>query len=764
MLCYSCMRTVEDTDKECPFCGKPVRNEVPVHLLDPGTVLQDRYIVGNSLGSGGFGITYIGFDQKLQLRIAIKEFYPSGYVNRNSTVSAAVTADTTGERKDFFERGKVKFLTEARVLAKFSKSSGIVEVRDAFEENNTAYIIMEYLEGITLKDHIKESGGRITLRETFDILLPVIESLKDVHKQDIIHRDISPDNIMMDGGKAKLLDFGSARVFSNAGDQSLSIMLKHGYAPIEQYTSRGQQGPWTDIYALSATIYKCITGVTPDNAVDRQISDGIGLPSELGIIIDETYESALMKGLAVRHTDRYRSIDELLDGFGITDGKHIGVRQPDINAAPQNSPDPSADFRTERMPPKPAEDLRTELMPPGSDGDPRTEFAPPEPSDDLKTELLDYSKGSDKSDTEKSGGFSRSDRGISQKNTDAHKIVSGGNKEKKNLKRIIIIVSSVSAACAALILAIVFLPKVLNKTPPEIDGGTVSSAFEESSMPSDPVNANSGAEAASDSSGGASSASSASPAPGLTMVTVLGEKYLAATTTQLDLSGKGITDAQLKELVPEIKKLTNLNELLLDQNLISDITPLSELTNLQGLSLFYNQIKDISPLAKLTRLEYLNVDSNQISDITPIKDLTKLTGLSICKNPISDISLLAGLKNLTFLEAGSINNTDITPLSGLTGLTDLYLYDNGISDVTPLSSLTNLTFLSLPANQISDISPLAGLTNLVSLDLHDNRVGDITPLSDHIKLEYLDLSRSPISENDITALKAKLPNCEIIFE
>ncbi len=314
--CMHCMQPIGEQDATCPFCGQSPTCDVPEHYILPGSVLNHRYYVGAALGQGGFGITYIGRDINLDMRVAIKEFYPTGYVNRNNANTMTVRENTDGNGNNFFEKGRERFLREARALAKFAGEVGIVNVRDFFEENNTAYIVMEYLDGQTLKSYLAETG-KLEPDKALTLLMPVLQSLAKVHKSGIIHRDISPDNIMIVGDHVKLLDFGAAREVG--GDKSLSIMLKHGYAPEEQYRSRGKQGPWTDIYAICAVLYKCITGITPDDALDRMAEDEIQTPSKLGIFISADYEKALMKGLAVFQKDRYQSIDELLLGFkGIT--------------------------------------------------------------------------------------------------------------------------------------------------------------------------------------------------------------------------------------------------------------------------------------------------------------------------------------------------------------------------------------------------------------------------------------------------------------
>lgn len=308
--CVRCMSEIEDSAVSCPYCGLSELVPAPEHHLAIGTVLNERYLVGMALGEGGFGITYVGRDLMLDMKVAIKEYYPVGYVNRNNTYSPAVTCSQNESRRDIYEKGREKFLTEARILAKFAGDPNVVTVRDFFELNNTAYIVMEYLEGQTLKSFINEQGA-ITADYALAILLPIMKSLCHVHAEGLIHRDISPDNIMIVNGNPKLLDFGAARDFTD-DNHSMSIVLKRGYAPEEQYRSKGNQGPWTDVYAIAATLYRCITGFVPDESTERVREDNLRTPVEIGIEIDKHYESALMKALNIRAEDRFQSMDEFI--------------------------------------------------------------------------------------------------------------------------------------------------------------------------------------------------------------------------------------------------------------------------------------------------------------------------------------------------------------------------------------------------------------------------------------------------------------------
>ncbi|WP_049946274.1 serine/threonine protein kinase [Butyrivibrio sp. WCD2001] len=328
-ICPNCLKTKGEA-VTCPHCGYKydANNITNMHALKPYTILQGKYLVGNILGEGGFGITYIGFDLNLETRIAIKEFYPNGFVTRESAVTTMVTNYTSSDASQY-EKWKDSFVREAKSLAKFANLPGIVHVHDFFQENNTAYIVMEYVEGETLKEHLKKCGGKMPVAETLAMMKPVIESLAKVHEAQIIHRDISPDNIMIqEGGTVRLIDFGAARDFSN-DDRSLSVLLKPGFAPEEQYRSKGNQGPWTDVYAICATIYRCITGEKPPESMERIRQDSLKSPSSLGVKILPFEEAALLSGLSVFAENRIKSMKELENR--LYNGQDVDVIQKSNN-------------------------------------------------------------------------------------------------------------------------------------------------------------------------------------------------------------------------------------------------------------------------------------------------------------------------------------------------------------------------------------------------------------------------------------------------
>lgn len=279
------------------------------YSLQRNTGLIGRYVIQEVLGQGGFGITYLGIDKLYGNKVAIKEYYPQKIAMRKAQYEDVVTV-TSIEEKNNYDKGKKRFLDEAQVMARFNKNEGIVKILDFFEANNTAYIVMEYLEGITLKQYLGKYGV-LQFRNLIEMMLPLLEALIEIHSQGLIHRDISPDNIMVQhNGKLKLMDFGAARDYTEYGNKSLTVILKPGYAPPEQYQTHGVQGPWTDIYALCATIYKCLTGITPPDAIARVMDDKFKEPDQLDGKLSPDIKKILWKGMNIFPEERYQDIGE----------------------------------------------------------------------------------------------------------------------------------------------------------------------------------------------------------------------------------------------------------------------------------------------------------------------------------------------------------------------------------------------------------------------------------------------------------------------
>ena len=313
--CLNCMHIFQvpeeykDSNCICPFCGfiENTPPSVATHL-PPGVLIKDRYEVGTVIGAGGFGITYRTWDRVLDSIVCVKEYFPQGIATRtqDSTVSAL-----TSKEMDSFERGKMRFLNEARNLAKFNALAGTVSIYDFFEANGTAYIVMEYLEGCNMKDYTKVNGSIVPFDMLQGLAVSICDILVDLHKAGLIHRDISPDNIFLcNNGSVKLIDFGAAKQEVEDTGASSTIILKHGYAPIEQYSKSGKIGPWTDIYSVGATLYKLATGVTVPEAIERVTDDTLVLPNQLNPMLPRNFSLALMKALAVQAKDRFQNVSE----------------------------------------------------------------------------------------------------------------------------------------------------------------------------------------------------------------------------------------------------------------------------------------------------------------------------------------------------------------------------------------------------------------------------------------------------------------------
>ena len=376
--CMKCMHPLAAGETVCPECGRAYGSaNAETFALKPGTILEGKYLVGEMLGQGGFGITYIGFDLLLEQKVAIKEYYPmsTGMVSReghSTVVWSSAMMGKTGTQKGFDS-----FLKEARKMAKLGGIPGVVGVKSVFIQNETAYIVMDFIEGETLLKKLQKNGP-MDFDSCVKLMTPIMQALAEVHEHGIIHRDISPDNIMVrPDGKLILLDLGAAKDLDIQGNdgsvQSSQMVAKHGFSPIEQYSKSGKVGPWTDIYAMAATIYYCCTGILPPPATDRTIDDTLACQP----LLTQAQFGILADCMHMRPQDRPQSMDTLLQMLTRLQGeakaeppKVIPEAEPPKPVEPKTAPPKPAEPKVEPAAPKP-QPLKPEPRP---DAKPKRSF------------------------------------------------------------------------------------------------------------------------------------------------------------------------------------------------------------------------------------------------------------------------------------------------------------------------------------------------------------------------------------------------------
>lgn len=325
-LCMGCMEQMEDHLTVCPQCGF---NETALrqasYYLDPGTIVGGRYILGRVLSYGGHTVSYLGMDAQVNRKVIVKEYLPSDFSTRSAGEKEVTIYSGDGQIQ--FEHGLTNFLNEANRIQQLQDAEGIAQIYDCMAENDTGYVISEYVEGHTLKE-ILNAGKKYPASEAKAFIKKILRGLAQVHKLNIVHCDISPETIMItDSGEIKLLDFGATRYVTTANSKSLSIILKRGYAPEEQYRSHGVRGPWTDVYALGAVMYQMLTGIVPQEAVERVLADELKEPSKLGVDIPENMENALMNALNVYREERTPSAEAFLKELNSSEVKRAKTQK-----------------------------------------------------------------------------------------------------------------------------------------------------------------------------------------------------------------------------------------------------------------------------------------------------------------------------------------------------------------------------------------------------------------------------------------------------
>ena len=778
--CPNCMQEIEAGADLCPWCGADVHRENAPHQLQCGTVLENRYIVGSVIGQGGFGITYIGFDRRLKMRVAIKEYYPSGLVTRYHDASMSLTVTGDAQELKQFEKWRGRFIEEAQVLANFVGEPNIVSVRDYFEANDTAYIIMEYLDGESLTRYAKRVGP-MSFERVYTMLAPVMDALEKVHEQGIIHRDISPSNLMiLTDGRVKLLDFGTARAMSMEGEKSLSVILKPGFAPEEQYRSHGEQGPWTDVYAFSATMYKLITGKTPENAMNRHFEDTLESPSMLGADISPAAETALMRGMAVRIKDRYQSMSDLKRAFAASlrssvadeiDGEYEDdeevtvkgpaavrekpeVRKPEVRQPEEKKPEvrkpevkkPEHMHRQDEKKKFPVKIvaiaavavlaiiLVVVFMRGGiTGGKADYSFSREEvtvkrleaiDADDTVTVMTFTGCVIDDSMMERIGSMKR----IKQLDftgctgfTDFSPLA-----KLETLERL-----SVTANASSEELTSMDGKRLFNGSYPQIQ----SLLIYEADFTTDMGFLKNFPNLGSLTLYSCAIEDTAEPFPVLSSL-----QYVTFENTALaawDLSNIG-SCAALRSFTAKYCGLKN-------------ILFLADLAELSDVDIRGNEIETLEPLLGDVKIRDLNASGNNLKDLHGMEAKADLMSVNVRGNQITDISALEGNTAIRTVDLSSNQLTDLHSLSGCTAITELSIVGNQISDISPLSELVKMKNLYLNDNQLTNLNACEKMIELVRIQAGNNQLTDISGLTNCTQLERVYLSNNQLT--DISVLQ-----------
>ncbi|MEI3246551.1 MAG: protein kinase [Lachnospiraceae bacterium] len=331
-LCPGCMQTKPDSATVCPHCGYTADMPVSENALPVFTILQGKYLVGAPLGKGGFGITYIAMDLQTETVVAIKEYFPADFACRAADTETVLPVDE--KQSLYFRTGMKSFTREGELLHRLSDIPGIVQFLDMLYCNNTAYLVMSYIPGISLKKQMKKQEKPFTEREALTMMHPILSALQTMHQKHILHRDISPENLMYGSDHTlTLIDFGAAREFSTDDDENLTVILKRGYAPEEQYHSGSRQGAWTDVYAVCAVLYHMLTGILPQEADKRAENDQLTPLSRLPqISVRPSVCQAIEKGLQVDALERYASMKALMKDLYADSAYAEGKTVPEDNA------------------------------------------------------------------------------------------------------------------------------------------------------------------------------------------------------------------------------------------------------------------------------------------------------------------------------------------------------------------------------------------------------------------------------------------------
>ena len=694
VFCYNCFQEKSEAEGPCPYCGFDLaenEKKFPV-ALRAGTVLNDRYIIGRVLGQGGFGITYLALDTQLNAKVAIKEFMPGEIATRQGT-TVSVLAENRSEE---FAYGAERFQEEARTLAKFIGNPNIAGVSSYFDENDTSYFVMDYIEGISFKTYIANHGGKISVEETLNVMIPVLRALTAVHAEGFIHRDVTPDNIYITkDGMVKLLDFGSARYSIGDKSKSLDVILKVGYAPKEQYIRRSRQGPFTDVYSCAACFYAAITGFLPPESLERLDHDELVPISQCGIDIPEYLDKAILKGLAVQPEDRFQSAAEFLDA--IEQQQIVEVPASGGAAAPS-----TAGGQLDALIAK----IRQK---------PKLYGAIAAAAVVVLVALTTLTGG---------GGSGRGGGDLLP--TEVPSITIAGQEYSTDEKNLDLQGMGLTDAD---IQDLKYMVNLYSLNLRENNITDVSCLTELPRLESLQLSDNS--------------------------ITDLSPLADMAELIDLYVDGNDITDLSPLAEMTQMRYIDVGN----NPNL-TDLSPLSGMTKLKGVDFQDVPVTDFSFLSGMTELENLNFNAVLAgADLSPLANLSKVKSLYIQGSdaPIGDLSFLSGMTGLQDLYIyGVFEELTLPDLSGLTQLTMLQIYPSTDYvlpevDLSPLQGVTSLQSLTLNVNTTAalDLTPLAGMTEMRELTLNSESTAPLLGMAD---MQTLSLSNNDNTLTDLSGL------------
>mgnify|MGYP005807199141 FL=1 len=728
-LCYNCFKEKPEGNGPCPYCGFDLEENVKKYpvTLRAGTILNGRYMVGRVLGQGGFGITYLAWDESLKARVAVKEYMPNEMAARvGTTVSVAMKS-----RAEDFAYGLERFQEEARTLAKFMGQPNIAGVTDYFDENGTSYFVMDYIEGISFKTYIANQGGKVSPEEALDVLIPVLRALTAVHAEGFIHRDVTPDNIYITkDGNVKLLDFGSARYSLGDKSKSLDVVLKVGYAPKEQYTRRGRQGPYTDVYSCAACLYAAITGYLPPESLERLDHDELVPPSQMGVEIPLYLERAILKGLAVQLENRFQTAGEFLEALESQEvvelppekGQGAGTGADSQAAGSQGQTGPQQ--AQLKSPAQPKKSLLAKIAAAAAVA--AVAFA---------AVALVVSRNPSDGPGGKSGtgvvGQGESgaggQNGAAQPEAPIPTVTIAGEEYPVNLEELDLSGKGLADSDMANLGQMTELKSLNLEGNPDISDLTALAGLtvlEELKLPSP------------------SQISDLSPLSGLTGLTSL---------SMVENWGKEQQPLSMIQDYSSLAGLTGLKELSLSVTNLGDFSFLDGMNGLETLRLVGSVVtEDLTYFGKFTNLKELRVYTANLKSVEGIEGLQNLEYLRITEVDeqlfLDDLTFLENMKGLQYLRLDIYGVGSLHGLEGLTKLETLQFSWPRVStytDLSPLENLTNLQILTLPiptddTEVIYHVDSLAGLTNLSELRL-PCVVESLEPLKNMTSLQTLTL-------------------------